>query len=142
MYSRNIVELEDKIRKQEMTLGPDHPDLADSVVRLAHLCFIFNRYAQAESLYWKAVTIRSRVFGHEHLSVSGLLTDLGLLYQIQLQYAEAEHVFRLAYAIKAANFGSSHDEALGAARNVVAVCRAQQKHISETELERMARVAI
>lgn len=142
MYSRNMVELEDRIRRQENHLGDDHPQLLEGLSQLSHLYFVFGRYDDVERLLWRAVTICSKWFGHEHVSLSCLLVDLGYLYEAQERWAEAEHVYRLSYAIKATNFGVTDQESMKVARSVVRVCRAQNKRLPERELEKLAHTAV
>ncbi len=141
MYSRSIIELEDKLHLKEQKLGSMHPDVAESLAQLAHACFVCQRYVEAESLFWRAVMIRSQIFGQEDLGVAHLLAELARLYEIQEQFDEAERLFRLAYAIKSSGLGPGHLETLAAARAVVTVCRRQGKHIPEAELERLIRVS-
>lgn len=142
MYSRDIVELEDKIRIHESKFGEDDPRLVEPLEELAHLHFMFERFYDAERLLWRAVAICGKRFGSEDLSVTPFLSDLGYLYETETRWSEAEHVYRLAYAIKASRLGPSHRESLLLARNVVAACRAQGKRLSERELERLSRIAV
>lgn len=140
MYARNIAELEGKIRTQEKSLGQDHPEVADSLSQLAHLYFVFDRHGDAERVLWRAVSICGRCFGDENLSTATFLSDLGYMYERQERWSEAEHVYRLSYAIRCVVLGSTHREALQTARNIVAMCRAQGKHLPERELERLAKI--
>lgn len=142
MYSRDIVELEGKIKSYETKFGEDDPLLVDSLEELAHLHFMFERYYDAERLLWRAVAICGKKFGPDDLSMTPFLSDLGYLYETETRWTEAEHVYRLAYAIKASRLGPSHRESLLLARNVVSVCRAQGKRLSERELERLSRIAV
>lgn len=142
MYSRNIAELEDKLKLKEQKLGAMHPEVADSLAQLAYVYFVCERYGEAESLFWRAIMIRSQVFGQEDLSVAHLLSELARLYEFQEQFSEAERLYRLAYAIKSSQLSPCHHETLAAARSVVAICRLQGKHIPEAELERLIRVSI
>jgi hypothetical protein len=140
MYSRTIIELEQKIKRQEIRFGIDHPKLVEPLCQLSHLYFVFGRYDDVERLLWRGVTISSKWYGHEHVSLTTLFADLGYLYEAQDNWVEAEHVYRLAYAIKVCYYGSAHSESLALARNIVRVCRAQDKQLPEPELERLSRM--
>lgn len=140
MYTRNIAELEGRLRTEEQSFGEDHPRLADSLGQLAHLYFVFQRNADAERALWRAVTIYGKWYGDENLSTAGLLYDLGQLYESESRWTEAEHVYRLAYAIRCVNLGSTHRDSLQTARNIITMCRAQGKKLPERELERLAKI--
>ncbi len=140
MYSRDIIELEAKIRTEELSSGVDDPQLAAWLGQLAHLYFVFDRNADAERVLWRAVTISSKQVGQEDLATASLLNDLGYLYETQSRWSEAEHVYRLAYAIRCINLGSSHRDSLHTARTIIAMCRKQGNNLLERELERLAKV--
>jgi tetratricopeptide (TPR) repeat protein len=141
MYSRTIVESEEKLKQLARILGPEDPELASSISKLAHMYFVIGKYNECEALFWRAMAIISKVNGESDLAVAEVLFDLGYLYQMQEQYAQAEHVYRLAYAIKCQHLGKGHPESLRAARSVIFVCRAQNKFLPEAEIERMTAVA-
>jgi hypothetical protein len=138
MYTRTILELEEKVKRQELRFGTDHPKLLETLGQLSHTYFVFGRYDDVERLLWRSVTICSKWYGPEHISLTAFLADIGYLYEMQEHWVEAEHVYRLAYAIKASYYGHAHGEALLLARNIVRVCRAQDKHLPERELEKLS----
>ena len=63
-----------KIRKA--SLGPEHPDVADSLNNLANNYVDQGRYAEAEPLYKRCVKIREKIYGPEHPSVASSLYSL------------------------------------------------------------------
>lgn len=140
MSQHNIVELEIKIREQEIEFGADHPRLAEPLSQLAHLYFVFDRQEDAERALWRAVSICGKWFGQERLETASWLNDLGYLYETQARWGEAEHVYRLAYAIRCINLGGQHRDTLQTARNIVTMVKAQGKSLPERELERLAKV--
>jgi hypothetical protein len=140
MYTRTILELEEKIKRHEQRFGLDHPKLLEPLGQLAHMYFVFGRYEDVERLLWRCVTICSKIWGPDHISLTQCFADLGYVYEAQDHWTEAEHVYRLAYAIKATYYGHAHGEALVLARNIVRVCRAQDKHLPERELESLSRM--
>ena len=64
--------------------GEEHVDTAASYNNLAFIINAQGRFAEAESLYQKALEIRARVLGEEHpetaISYSNLAFNLCLLY--------------------------------------------------------------
>jgi tetratricopeptide (TPR) repeat protein len=75
---------------REKALGPDHPDVADSLTILAMLYESQVRYAEAEPLYKRSLAIREKGLVPDHAKVASLLNSLALLYESQGRYAEAE----------------------------------------------------
>ena len=116
-------------RSQEKTLGEDNPEIAESLSQLAHLNYVCGRYSESERLLWRAVTICSKWFGQEHISVAAPLIDLGYLMESQERWPDAEHVYRLAYAVRIVNLGGAHRDTLQVARYIVRVMCAQGKPI-------------
>ena len=78
--ARPIIEAALAIR--EKTLGPEHPDTAESLSSLAGLLLCiapFNSYDDAENLYRRALLIREKALGHENAAVGNNLRDLANL---------------------------------------------------------------
>ena len=84
---------------QEKALGPEHPDLAESIDNLAMLYNAQREYAKAESLCGRALAIREKALGPEHPDVATSLHYLAVLYATQRQYAKAEPRYGRALAI-------------------------------------------
>ena len=82
----------------EKALGPDHPDLAIDLNNLALLYDTQGRYAEAEALYQRSLTIREKALGPEHPDVAGSLNNLAELYRAQGHYAEAEPLHQRSLA--------------------------------------------
>ena len=53
----------------EKALGPDHPDVAQSLNNLASCTTHQGRYAEAEPLYKRALAIREKALGPDHPDV-------------------------------------------------------------------------
>ena len=64
-------------------LGPEHPDVAQSLNNLAVLYHTQSKYAEAEPLYERSLAIKEKALG---------------LYQAQGKYAEAEPHYQHASA--------------------------------------------
>ena len=57
------------------------------------------RTADAEPLHRRALAIREKALGAEHLDLATSLNNLALLYRAQGWYAESEPLYRRAYRI-------------------------------------------
>jgi tetratricopeptide (TPR) repeat protein len=55
---------------REKALGSDHPNVAQSLDRLAVLYHNQRRYADAEPLYKRALAIREKALGSDHPDVA------------------------------------------------------------------------
>jgi tetratricopeptide (TPR) repeat protein len=79
-----------------------------SLNNLANLYNNQGRYAEAEPLYQRSLTINEKAFGPEHPDVATSLSNLGLLYDNQGRYAEAEPLYKRSLAIKENFLGLEH----------------------------------
>ncbi len=68
------------------------------------------QYAEAESLYQRAIVICEKVLGSEDTNVATCLNNLALLYSEQGKYAEAEPLFQRAIAIGEKALGPDHPD--------------------------------
>jgi tetratricopeptide (TPR) repeat protein len=96
------------LKQAEMTLGPDHPDIAD---HLGNLALVFHRqgkYEEAEILYQRALPIREKALGTDHPKVATVLNNLALLYRDQGRNAEAQQLWEQSLAIVEKAFGPQH----------------------------------
>ncbi len=59
----------------EKTLGPEHPDVAQSLNNLAELYRAQGRYAEAEPPYQRSLAILEKVLGPEHPHVAQSLEN-------------------------------------------------------------------
>ena len=72
----------------EKALGPEHPDVAQSLNNLAGLYQAQGQYAKAEPLHQRALAIREKALDPDHPDVAESLNNLALLYKTQGQYAK------------------------------------------------------
>lgn len=102
------------LRMVEKAKGPDHPETAISLNKLA-LSYLGNKdYARAEPLFQRALKIREKVLGADHPSTASSLNNLAMLYQDMGDYARAEPLYKRALEIREKVFGPEH--------TVVATC--------------------
>ena len=81
---------------REKSLGPDHPDVANSLNGLASLLDDTNRRTEAEPLFRRALAIREKSLGPDHPSVANSLNNLAKLLYESNRRPEAEPLFRRA----------------------------------------------
>ena len=74
---------------REQALGPEHPDVAQSLNNLAWLYYSQGEYAKAEPLYQRALAMREQALGPEHPDVALTLNGYGVLLQKMGRGAEA-----------------------------------------------------
>ena len=86
-------------------LGAEHPSTAMSLNNLAGLYRNQGKYAEAEPLYERALSIRERQLGGEHPDTATSLNDLAGLYRSQGKYAEAEALYKRALSIRERQLG-------------------------------------
>jgi tetratricopeptide (TPR) repeat protein len=89
---RAIADHSEAIRLRERALGPDHPDVAQSLHNLALLYGSQRQYADAERLYQRSLAIREKALGGDHLDVAWSLNNLARLYYDQGRYANSLRV--------------------------------------------------
>lgn len=84
------------LRLREEGLGPAHPDVASALHILASRCHLARRYAEAEPLYQRALSIRTEALGHGHPSTIEILEDLGDLWRDRGDAFRARAAYDLA----------------------------------------------
>jgi CHAT domain-containing protein/Flp pilus assembly protein TadD len=92
----------------EKALGPDHPDVAQSLRNLALLLRQQGRYADAELLSKRSLAIQLKALGPDHPDVAQSLVDVAWLYQDLGRYANAEARLKRSLAIYERAFGPDH----------------------------------
>jgi len=84
---------------REQLLGPEHPQVADSLHELARLYYQQGKYTQAEPLLQRSLHMREKLLGPEHCDVADSLNELALLYYQRGLYTQAEPLFQRALQI-------------------------------------------
>ncbi len=81
------------------------------------------RYAQAEPLYQRALTIWEKALGPEHPHVATSLNNLAGLYEAQGRYAQAEPLYKRSLAILERALGPEHPHVARTLENYAALLR-------------------
>ena len=100
-YERAIIVAQATLKVAEDNVGPNHPDVAESLNNLALLYKTQGNYAKAEPLYKRALSIREKAFGPNHPSVATLLNNLAELYKATNRSEETKKLEERAARIKA-----------------------------------------
>ena len=115
-------------RSLEKALGPDHPDVAQSLNNLAALYVDQGRYADAEPLYKRALAIREKALGPDHPNVASSLNNLAQLYTTQGRYSEAEPLFKRSVSIFEKALGPDHPDVATPLNNLAGLYDVQGRY--------------
>src|SRR6516225_3756793 len=90
----------------EKLLGPEDPA---SITTMANLCVASSHlraYVDAKPVCARALALREKVLGPDHLDVARSLSDLGILYSTDGDFGRAASLFRRALGIAASHHDS------------------------------------
>jgi CHAT domain-containing protein/Tfp pilus assembly protein PilF len=113
---------------REKALGPDHPDVAQSLNNLARLYREQGRYADAEPLYKRSLAIYEKALGPDHPDVATSLNNLATLYRNQGRYADAEPLYKRSLAIYEKALGPDHPDVARSLNNLAELYRNQGRY--------------
>ncbi|MCX6827830.1 MAG: tetratricopeptide repeat protein [candidate division Zixibacteria bacterium] len=104
------------IRKElaiwEKTLGPDHPKIADILMKLGINTGSIGSLSETEEVYKRAIMIREKTLGPEHIDVGRALINLAGVYSFYTRYAESESLYIKGIEIEKKALGLSDLEVL------------------------------
>ena len=95
VYDRAATLLERALALRRATLGPEHPDTAQSMEALAEAYRELARFDDAEAMHREALAIKRRI-GDSPSSIAASLNDLGLTLSERGKFGEAEPLLREA----------------------------------------------
>lgn len=81
-----------------------------SLLGLAHILRQQGRYKQSEAIYRRALRLAEQAHGPEHLAVSIVLNNIGVLFKYAGRFTEAGQVYQRALAITEKHLGADHPE--------------------------------
>lgn len=116
------------LRIREKALGPEHPDVGQSLSNLASVYRALGRYGEAEPLYRRGLAIREAALGPGHSDVATSLNALALLYRVQGRYAEAEPLYMRSLAIRERALGAEHHDVAQSCHNLAVLHEEQGRH--------------
>jgi len=103
---------ERELAQREKDLGPEHPDVAESLSNLAILYNQQGDYDKAQPLYERALTIWERVQGPNSSDVAHTLTDLAVLHLEQGRDEVGRPLLERALEIQRQNLGDDHPDVI------------------------------
>jgi serine/threonine protein kinase len=110
LYGPSQELLEKALDTRTKALGPDHPDVADTLSELGTIAWRNGDFAKAKAFQEQALTIREKRLGPASVVVAGSLLNLGNLNLSQGNYAEARRLLERALAIREKVFGPEHED--------------------------------
>jgi tetratricopeptide (TPR) repeat protein len=119
----------------EQQLGPNHPDIAQSLNNLALLYRKLGKYSQAEPLYRRALSISERQLGPNHPDTAQILNNLALLYRKQGNYEQAEPLYKRALSISEQQFGPNHPRTQKLRKNYLLLLRTMGLSLGEMDID-------
>ena len=123
---------------REKALGPEHPDIAMSLNKLASVYQDQGKYVEAELFFKRALAIREKVLGPERPDTAMSLNGLAAVYYDQGKYVEAEPLFERALAICEKALGPEHPETAANLNGLAVVYRDQGKYVEAEPLFKRA----
>ncbi len=99
-YSEAVRVAEDALKVAEKTFGPDHPDLAMSLNKLALLYLVQGKYAESEPLQKRALAIFEKALGLDHPDVATVCENLARCYRELGKEKDAEELEARAKKIR------------------------------------------
>jgi esterase/lipase superfamily enzyme len=106
-------------------LGPDHPNVGLPLNNLGELYGQQRRYAEAEALIKRSLSIKEKAQGPDHPDVATPLNNLALLYYARGRYSEAEPLYKRSLAIREKAQGADHPDVFVSLINLAELYRSQ-----------------
>lgn len=127
-----------EVRTRETTFGPDSPELATSLERLADTCLFQENYDEAEQYYLRALSIRESTLGPDDSTIPASLNGLARIYRFREQYTHAEELVQRAARIYQASCGKDSIEYGRTQEHLASLASAQQQQQRAEELYDLA----
>ncbi|NCO57361.1 MAG: tetratricopeptide repeat protein [Deltaproteobacteria bacterium] len=100
-YDRGVVVAKKALEVAEKNVGPNHPDVVQSLNNLAALYRAQGQHAQAEPLSRRSLAIDEKALGPDHPDVATSFENLAALYRATRRTVEAERLEERAAGIRA-----------------------------------------
>src|SRR5690349_22995654 len=114
-------------------LGESDPQYESALYNLAGLYRRQHNYAEAESVYKRALAVSEKVHGAKHGETAALLNELALLFQEQAKFSDARALLQRALAMREQAFGPEHPLTSTVLNNLASVYNNQGQY-SEAEV--------
>lgn len=100
--------LQQALALRRQLVGPEHPDIADTLNMQAELCYYRGEYERSAQMHQQVLSMRVRLFGESHLAVAISLNNLAGIYCMQGRYREAEPLYHRTLAMRELALGGDH----------------------------------
>src|SRR5215813_6055435 len=137
-YVEALPHFERALEIRERRLGPDHPDVGQTINGLAIVHYYKGDYAKSESLHQRALAIWEKSLGPEHPDVARSLNNLASLYWKLGDYAKAEPLNQRALAIQEKALGPDHPEVARSLHNLALLYRRMGDYVKAEPLYQRA----
>ncbi len=101
---------EQALQLRQTTLGPSHPQVADSLYNLGKLTYYLGQYQQSVDYYQQALQIRETVTPPNEAGLVNTLVGLGISYGDLGDYPQAIQVIQRAYDIQIRALPANHPD--------------------------------
>jgi tetratricopeptide (TPR) repeat protein len=105
-YVRGQSAAERMLALREQFLGPNHPNVAVTLIKLAACLEGQHKLSEAEPLYERAVSIYERLYGPHHTELAAALGNLGNMLRQKGEFDRAKLLVERALAIDEKEFGT------------------------------------
>ena len=119
--------------------GPEDPRHAATLNTLAVLYHAQRKYAQAEPLYQRVLTLLEQTVGPEHPTLATTLNNLAVMYEAQDKYSEAEALYQRALALMERTLGTEHPNLAATLDNYTDLLRKMQREAEAETAETRAK---
>ena len=137
-YTKAQMPLERALDIREKALGPEHPDVGQTLSGLALLYRTQGQYEQAEPLFQQALSIAEKALGPKHPNLAASFNNLAGLYRAQGQYAQAEPLYQRALSIHEKALGPEHPDVATNLNNLAVLYDAQGQYAQAEPLYQRA----
>jgi len=118
----------------------DQTALATSLFNLGRVYIYLEEYSKAEASLTRAMAIRGKVFGLEHVEIARVIDILGTVYLNEEKYAEAEPLFKRALEMRVKLLGEEDADVAESWVSMGALYERQKKYVeSEASLREALR---
>ena len=117
---------------REQALGPEHPDVAAALTRLAMILRNRRELAKAEALNQRGLAIAEKTPEPGHADLAQILFEQGALQQSRADFVKAEPLYQRAVAVWEQTLGPDHPNVAKGLGNLAAV-HAQRGNFAKAE---------
>lgn len=113
----SLLQTNDQLLEAERTHAPDDPEIGSLCLRMADLYDTYERYADSEPLYKRALSILEK-----HNDTIDVITEvldrLAGVYVKQMKYEQAEAIYRRVLELRIESLGSDHADVAASYTNL------------------------